>query len=120
MFSDKHKDKCLYYARWLCVRDDGVFVRVVWQVQTDRTDAKGSGNDQWIGRARSTHLEALWVNLRNTESIAISDEVQMVWDHALELRPGIKFPIVDISEKGKGKAKDSAAMPHRDPKKRRN
>ncbi len=52
MFSDKYKDKCLYYARWLCLKDDGVFVRVVWQVQADRTDAKGSGTDQWIGMTR--------------------------------------------------------------------
>ncbi len=91
MFSDQLKDKCLkdsgHYARWLCLKDDGVFVRVVWQVQTDRTDAKGSGTDQWIGMTRSTKLEALWVQVHNIEQISLSDEVQMSWDDALEFRP---------------------------------
>mgnify|MGYP002811268535 CR=1 FL=1 len=74
-------------ARWLCLNDDGVFVRVFWQVQTDRTDAKGSGTDQWIGMTRSTKLEALWVQVHNIEQISLSDQVKMSWDDALELRP---------------------------------
>ena len=60
-----------------------------------------SRNDQWIGRARSTVLKALWVQLSTVDTLADGDEVQWTWDATLEIRPRwpqIKHPDLPKSE----------------------
>ncbi len=98
MFKDEHREKALYYARRVCLNDDGMWVRFMWEVMTDRNDSVKSGNDQWIGRERSVHLKALWVQFVPTADLEWSDEVQWAWDPALEFQP-----VLPTVTKGKGK-----------------
>ncbi len=69
MFKDEHREKALYYARYVCLNDDGVWLRVMWQIVSDRNDSVKSGNDQWIGRQRSIRLKALWVQVVRTSEL---------------------------------------------------
>ena len=85
MMKEESKEKALYYARRICLNDDGIWVRVLWQVMTDRNDSVKSGNDQWIGREISVKLVALWVQFVPTSELVWGDEVQWSWDLALEL-----------------------------------
>jgi uncharacterized protein (TIGR02452 family) len=95
--------KSLFYARNICLADDGVFLRFMWEVMTERGDSLGnSGSDQWIGRERSTVLKALWVNVRTIEELGNSDEIQMSWDDALEMPLTTKEASEPAKAKGKG------------------
>ena len=69
MMNDDRKEKALNYSRFVCLNDDGVRVRAMWQVTTDRHDTVKSGNDQWIGLQRSTRLKALWVQVVATHEL---------------------------------------------------
>ena len=73
----------------------------MWEVATDRNDSVSSRNDQCIGKARSTVLKALWVQLSTVDTLADGDEVQWTWDAILEIRPRwpqIKHPDLSKSE----------------------
>jgi len=93
MFSAEKKHKCLFYARNICLMDDGVFFRFMWEVSTDRADSIGSGTDQWIARERSCRLKALFVNIRSINQVETSQELQLVWDEALEIPPQARAPV---------------------------
>ncbi len=77
------RDKALGHSRYVCLNDDGMWLRFVWQGVTDRRDSVKSGNDQWIGRERSTKLKALWVQLAPSSELEMGVKVQMDWDPAL-------------------------------------
>ena len=87
MMSDTKKDKAINYARPVCLNDDGVGYRALWQVMTDRTDKRSSGNDQWIAPQRSVKLVALWVRIEKYKDMANGDELQLSWDDAIETPP---------------------------------
>ena len=105
MFSHDLKDKTFFYARYVCLNDDGNFVRALWQLQTDRWDNVGSGNNQWIGRERSTHLVALWIKVTSIAELELGDEIQLAWDDALEFEPNLRK--APPAAKGQGKAKET-------------
>ncbi len=103
MMKDATRDKALGYSRYVCLNDDGIMIRVIWELRTNRHDAVQSGNDQWIGRARSTYLVALWVQPVRISDLAMGEEVQLDWDAYLELRaPAPQLP-ASGETKGKGK-----------------
>ncbi len=101
MMKDAQRHKALGYARYVCLNDDGVWVRAMWEVMTDRHDSVKSGNDQWIGRERSVRLKALWVQVSRAKDLEMGDEVQWAWDPALEFQPLAVPPVA----KGMGKGK---------------
>ncbi len=107
MMKDEAKEKALYYARRVCLNDDGTWVRFLWQVITDRNDSVKSGNDQWIGRERSVHLMALWVQFVPTSELVWGEEVQWAWDPALEFKPSFE----PLQTKGTGKGKPTRPPP---------
>ena len=109
MFPKERKGKRLVYARNICLADDGVFLRCMWEVMTDRSDSFTSGNDQWIARERGTRISALWVNVRSINQLQHSEEVQMVWDEALEIPP--KFVVTPDPSKKTGKGPEPKAKP---------
>ena len=109
MFSAEKKDKCLYYARNICLAEDGVFLRLMWEVMTDRADSVGSGNDQWIARERSVRISALWANVRSIDQLTHSEEVQLVWDEALEIPP--KVSVTTDQPKQTRKGPEPKSMP---------
>jgi hypothetical protein len=90
LFSEDRKWKCLFYARNICLMDDGVVYRFMWEVKTDRRDSVGSGTDQWISRERSCRLVAFFVNVRSIYEVENSEEIQIAWDEALEIPPKSK------------------------------
>ena len=105
MMKDDRKEKAFYYARFVCLHGDGHWVRAMWHLQTDRGDAVRSGNDQWIGRQRSTHLVALYVQVVTVEAFDLGQDIQFDWDPALELKPTAQ------STKGCGKGKTVPSPP---------
>ncbi len=100
MMPTPHKEKAWGYSRFICLGNDGNWVRIVWQLRTDRNDSIKSGNEQWIGRERSTYLKALWVQVSKTEELGNSEEVQEMWDPCLEFAPLSQVP---ETTKGSGK-----------------
>ncbi len=101
MMSTKRREKAEWYSRYVCLNDDEIWVRLVWELVTDRHDSVKSGNDQWIGRARSTKLVALRAQTIPTSELESSAEVQLAWDAGLEFQP-IHAPML---QKGAGKGK---------------
>ncbi len=87
MMSENKKSKALGYVRPICLQDNGTAYRVLWEVITDRADSVSSGNDQWIAPARSVQLVALWVNAQNYKVLGLGEEIQLVWDDAMEMQP---------------------------------
>ncbi len=87
MMSDTKKDKAINYARPVCLNDDGVGYRALWQVMTDRTDKRSSGNDQWIAPQRSVKLVALWVRVELYNDMVVGDDLQLCCDDAMEIPP---------------------------------
>jgi hypothetical protein len=87
MMPSERKEKALFYARPVCLNDDGVVYRALWEVVTDRHDRKSSGNDQWIAPQRSVKLVALWVRIEKYKDMTKGDELQLSWDDAIEIPP---------------------------------
>ena len=85
---EERKQKAITYARPVRLNDDGTIYRAMWQLVTDRSDSVSSGNDQWIAPSRSTRLVALWVQVQSYKELSLSDEIQLVWDDAMEMPPG--------------------------------
>ncbi len=87
MMSPERKEKALFYARPVCLNDDGVGYRALWEVMTDRHDRRSSKNDQWIAPQRSVKLVALWVRVERYSDMTLGDELQLCWDDAIEIPP---------------------------------
>ncbi len=45
MMSNDRKEKAWNCSRFVCLNDDGIWLRVMWQLKTDRHDSVKSGND---------------------------------------------------------------------------
>ncbi len=54
MMSTKRREKAEWYSRYVCLNDDGIWIRLVWEHVTDRHDSVASGNDQCM--SYYTHL----------------------------------------------------------------
>ena len=109
MFPEDKMWKCLFYARSVCLMDDGVVYRFIWEVKTDRRDSVGSSTDQWISRERSCRIVALLVNARSISDVDNSDEFQVAWDEALEIPPNFAAPVA--KPKAKALQPESKARP---------
>ncbi len=109
MMSDPKKSRAIGYARPICLNDNGIAYRALWQVVTDRSDSVSSGNDQWIAPSRSVKLVALWVQAQSYKGFANGEEIQVVWDDAMEMPPDFYADAAKV--KGTGSTDASTAPP---------
>jgi len=88
-----HKDgkyqKAENYMRFVPLFGNGAYYASVFEVYADRSDKVHTfnGTDQWVNRARSVRLGALWLCCRTKQEMVAGDEVAMAWDPELEADP---------------------------------
>lgn len=88
-----HKDstshKAENYVRFVPLCGDGIFWGAKWEVRVDRADRVQvpRKTDQWVQRARSVRLAALWVCGRSSAEMRNGDAVSPVWLPELEANP---------------------------------
>ena len=77
------------YIRFTPLCGDGVFWAAKWELRVDREDRVivPRKTDQWVQRARSVHLAALWVCGRAKEDMREGDAVSQRWVPELEANP---------------------------------
>ena len=69
------------YIRFVPLFGDGVFWAAKWELRVDRADRVKVKHrtDQWVQRARSVHLVALWLCGRTSAEMHLGDEVTLSW-----------------------------------------
>ena len=86
---ERTSKKAENYIRFTPLCGDGVFWAAKWELRVDREDRVivPRKTDQWVQRARSVHLAALWVCGRAKEDMREGDEVSQRWVPELEANP---------------------------------
>ena len=85
---DQTAHKSENYTRFIDLFLEGTFWSSKWEVVADRQDkVPAKHKDQWVQRARSIHLVALWVCGRTAANMENGSEVQPYWDPFCEANP---------------------------------
>ena len=89
LYKDELASKVEFYCRFVPLGDDGVLWAHKWEVLVNRADRvkPPHATDQWIQRARTTHLVALWCCGRAPKEMHAGDAFSLSWDPFLEANP---------------------------------
>ena len=91
VYSHTDWKKATTYARWTRFRGNSAWFRVFLELVTDRNDrvVPKKKTDQWITKSlRSTHLFAVWFQIRTDDQMASGEEVAVrLFDERLEALP---------------------------------
>ena len=97
VYSHSEWTKATHYARWTRFHGNLAWVRVLIQIDTDRTDrvvpksssGKRKPTDQWITKSlQRTHLTAVWFQIKTDSEMELQDEVSVgLFDPVLEAQP---------------------------------
>ena len=77
------------YMRFVQWPPNTTYWRAMWELMVDRSDRVGprSKTTQWITRARSVHLKALWVQGKKPQDMESGTEVCIKWRPKEEINP---------------------------------
>ena len=89
MHKDANHRKAENYIRWVDLCGDGVFWSAKFELLSNRANAVKTprGTDQWVQRAASVRLCALWVCGRSASQMRDGDAVSPGWQPHREANP---------------------------------
>ena len=98
--NDVTAHKAENYCRFVPLCGDGVFWAAKWEVRVDRADRVQvpRQTDQWVQRARSVRLTALWLCGRTCAAMRNGDAVSLAWHPELEAHPTSAAMLARIEE----------------------